>query len=202
MITFWAAIVVLASIGVVGWPLLKGTGGRNRPGFIEDTRVSELLAQKDATLFAISELESDYNMGNLSQNDYRELRQKYEDKAVALMKTVDQLRSEAGLNGVSRLDEEIEAMVSELRAGGDTAEADIEARPSKVPNGKGRRAPTAKSCPGCGARLEAGDLFCFRCGAALNVKCPNCSAAVAFDDRFCSRCGAALNTGGNHRRAG
>ncbi len=199
MITFLAAIVVLASIGMVSWPLVRGIGGRNGPRLVEDTEVSEMLAQKDATLFAISELESDYNMGNLSQGDYRELRQKYEEKAVALLKTVDELRSERGLDTVTSIDEEIESRVSSLRAAKDTGEPDVEAPAAKMPVIKrgGRGKAISKPCPGCGAQLEVDDLFCFRCGAALSAKCPKCSAEVDADDQFCFHCGAALNTGGN-----
>src|SRR3990172_6688163 len=132
MITFVAAIVVLTAIGIVSWPLLRGAGTKRGPALLQDFEVSELLTQKDATLFAINELESDYEIGSLSKNDYQELRKKYEEKAVALIKTVDDLRSERGLDEVSYIDEEIEARVSSLRAARRSTEAIIEARASKL----------------------------------------------------------------------
>ncbi|MDO8567534.1 MAG: zinc-ribbon domain-containing protein [Dehalococcoidales bacterium] len=199
MITFLAALVVFASLGIVVWPLLTGFSGGNRPLSVENSQVSELLAQKDATLFAISELESDYNMGNLSQGDYRDLRQKYEQKAVVLIKTVDELRSESGLDA-SHMDEEIEAKISQLRASGATTETDIEAQVSRLP-AKGWQMATGEVCRNCGAQQDAGDLFCFRCGAALSARCPGCSAAVQPDDRFCGHCGTVLNAGGKARKA-
>lgn len=150
MSTFLAAMMVLAAIGIVSWPLLRGIGAKSRPGLVEDTEVSDLLAQKDATLFAISELESDYEIGSLSQADYQELRQKYEEKAVALIKAVDEMRSERGLQGVNHIDEEIESRVSKLRRAK-------------------RGAPAGKSCPGCGAQIEVDDQFCSRCGAVLST---------------------------------
>ncbi|MFH0941989.1 MAG: zinc-ribbon domain-containing protein [Chloroflexota bacterium] len=181
MITFLAAIMVLAAIGIVSWPLLRGTGAKNGPGLFEDTEVSELLAQKDTTLFAISELESDYEIGSLSQSDYRELRKKYEEKAVALIKTVDELKRARGFQGINHIDEEIEVRVLGLR-------------------GAKKGTPEGKYCPGCGAQFEADDQFCSRCGAALNAKCPGCSAQVSAEDRFCFRCGAALSTAGKRGR--
>ena len=197
MITFFAVIVVLASIGVVSWPLLKGIGRGNGFRLVEDSEVSEALAQKDATLFAINELKSDRETGSLSQSDYQELRQKYEEKAVALLKTVDELRTEHGLDEMSQLDEEIEARVSEMRSTR-TTDRDIEDMVANLRGAKrGREAATDKSCPSCGAPVQPGALFCARCGVALNAKCPGCSSAVGIDDRFCPRCGTALSAGRN-----
>ena len=193
MITFVAAIVVLTAIGIVSWPLLRGEGTKRGPALLQDFEVSELLTQKDATLFAINELESDYEIGSLSKGDYQELRTKYEEKAVALIKTVDELRSESGLGEKSHIDEEIEARVSSLRANRSTTESDIEARVSKLRHAN-KGMPNSISCPACGAQIEFGARFCSRCGITLSMKCPGCSAQVSAEDRFCSRCGKVLTT--------
>ncbi|GEM_PF-2763957 len=193
MSTFLAVIMVLIAIGIVSWPLLRRISLKTRPGLFEDTEVSELLTQKDATLFAINELESDYEIGSLSQGDYQELRNKYEEKAVALIKTVDELRSERGLDVASQIDEEIEARVSSLRAAGSSTEAIIEARVAKLRRANNER-PNGKSCPACGAQVESDAQFCSRCGLTLSMKCPGCSAQVSAEDRFCSRCGTVLST--------
>src|SRR3990167_6152969 len=100
MITFIAVLIMVGSIGVAGWPLLRGIGGSNKSRLVEDMELSEMLAQKDTALLAISEVESDYEMGSLSRNDYEDLRKKYEEKAVGLIKTTEELLSERGLNAV------------------------------------------------------------------------------------------------------
>lgn len=195
MITFLAAIIWLAAIGTVSWPLFRRIGSKTDPGLFEDTEVNELLTQKDATLFAINELESDYEIGSLSKSDYQELRNKYEEKAVAIIKTVDEIRSERGLQEISAFDDEIEARVLNLRAARSTTEADIEARVLKLRR-TNKGTPDGKSCPGCGALLQPDAVFCSRCGVAQSMKCPGCSAQVRAEDRFCLRCGIALsNTG-------
>ncbi|MBI4188464.1 MAG: zinc-ribbon domain-containing protein, partial [Chloroflexi bacterium] len=183
---------VLAAIGIVSWPLLKRIGATNGPGLSEDTEVAELLTQKDAALFAINELESDYEIGSLSQGDYQELRKKYEEKAVALIKTVDELRNERGYDEASRIAEEIEARVSSLRATKNTAEPDIEARVARLRR-EHKVKPDGKSCLACGAQIESGDQFCSHCGAALSRICPGCSAQVSSEALFCFRCGLALS---------
>ncbi len=195
MIIFLAAIMAFTAIGIVSWPLLRKISVKSSPVLLENTEVSELLTQKDAALFALNELKSDYEIGSLSQSDYQELRKKYEEKAVAIIKTVDELRGELGLEVVSQVDEEIEVKVASLRAARNSNKIPVEARVSKL-----RRAsmdkPDGKSCPGCGTTVVPGSLFCSRCGAALNMTCPGCSAPVTMEDVFCSRCGMALSNRG------
>lgn len=196
MINFLAAIVVLGAIGIVSWPILRGINTKNSHG-LEDAEVSELLSQKDAALFAINELQSDYEIGSLSQGDYQELRGKYEEKAVALIKTMDELRAVRGLDEISHIDEEIEARVSSLRRVKNTPEQDIEARVLNLRSTK-KVTPEGKACPGCGAPLQPDAVFCSRCGVALSMKCPGCSAQVRAGDLFCLRCGMALSNTGKH----
>lgn len=174
MITFFAVIIILAAVGIVSWPLLKGTGSRNSAQMVEDSGVSELLAQKDNVLFAINELESDYETGSLSKNDYQELREKYEEKAVGLIKTVDEMKIELGIVETSPVDDEIEVEIARLRRARKTS---------------GNR----DSCSVCGAKIVADALFCSHCGTVLSAKCPSCSAKVKPEDLFCARCGMALS---------
>lgn len=179
MITFVAVLIVLGSIGVAGWPLLKGSAGSKKPGLMEDTKFTEILAEKDAVLLAISELESDYEMGNLSKKDFEELRKKYEEKAFNLIKIADELQGERGLDEISQLDQEIEERVSNLRSRKERPASEV-----------------SKTCLSCGASVLPDDTFCFRCGTALSLKCPHCSRTARQDERFCAACGAALGNGG------
>jgi hypothetical protein len=174
MTFFVVMVMVIASTAAVAWPLFNY---RRKRTPVVDQEVSELLARKDAALLAISELESDFEMGNLSESDYRELRTKYDEQAMALLKAVDKIRGERAFETASRLDEQIEAQVSRLRG---------------VHHGSWERG--REVCPSCSASLPSGALFCPRCGAALEDRCPECSAAVGADDGFCFRCGAALRT--------
>ena len=71
-IMMWMAILVafvlsLAAMAFVVWPLLE-------PGpasvIVEDDRLTELLGRKDAVLKAIKDLEFDYQVGKLSEEDF------------------------------------------------------------------------------------------------------------------------------------
>jgi hypothetical protein len=183
----WGAIVVLAAIGIVVWPLLMKTDSAKRETPAEDSEFSELLAKKDSTLFAINELESDFEMGSLSHSDYEELRKKYEDKALALIRTTDQLRNERQIVGVRDIDREIEQRVSSLRAGAHAKPA-VTKRLTQTP-----LVTPGSACTNCGAPVGSGDAFCSHCGSPLASRCPECAAAIKAGDLFCGRCGASLH---------
>ena len=177
MIEFFVVVMAFTAIGVVAWPLVRKKGDGKEPALVEDTELGELLAQKDAALLAISELEADYEMRNLSQDDYVELRKKYEEQAMALLKSVDELRSKRVIDAANDIDEEIEVLVTRMRGARD-----------------GRKIVSGNTCPKCEAPVLPDAAFCSGCGTALDTRCYACSAAVSADDRFCFQCGAALNT--------
>ncbi len=196
MITFWAALMVLAAVTFVSWPLVGRRVAKTARVVTENGEFGELLAQKDAALFAINELESDYEMGSLSKTDYQELRSKYEEKALSLIKTADEIRNSRNADVAKEIDEEIEEKVAGLRTQGVKAViAQGGLRASRVIG-------TARTCPDCGTQVGPEDDFCFRCGMSLTRKCPNCSAAVGADDRFCAKCGTKLGTAARTRKVG
>ncbi|HYF77559.1 MAG TPA: zinc ribbon domain-containing protein [Symbiobacteriaceae bacterium] len=55
-------------------------------------------------------------------------------------------------------------------------------------------------CPGCGADMVPGTMFCVRCGHPLHPACPECGRQVEPDWAHCGTCGASLGEegGGEH----
>ena len=56
---------------------------------------SDLIERKEAIYAAIKDIEFDYQMGKLSEEDFQELRQQYKDDAVKLLKKIDQKQKKA-----------------------------------------------------------------------------------------------------------
>lgn len=56
-------------------------------------RANELVERKENIYAAIKELEFDYQMGKLSEEDFQELRQQYKQEAVGLLKKIDKIQS-------------------------------------------------------------------------------------------------------------
>ncbi|MBI2955575.1 MAG: zinc ribbon domain-containing protein [Chloroflexi bacterium] len=168
METIVAMILAIITIGFVGYPLLKtNPEDATEPAQEEETVEDELSSQKEATYGAISELDFDHAMGNLSDQDYNELRERYKLKALALMKLIDEAEkaNPPAQSPEPRLDD-----ARQTREGG----------------------ATRTFCSGCGAKAGPDDRFCARCGKPLVSGCPSCGAAYDPGDTFCAGCGQRL----------
>jgi cytochrome c-type biogenesis protein CcmH/NrfG len=55
-------------------------------------RARDLEDRKEAIYAAIKDIEFDYQMGKLSEEDFKELRQQYKDEAVGLLQKIDQIQ--------------------------------------------------------------------------------------------------------------
>jgi HEPN domain-containing protein len=61
----------------------------------------------------------------------------------------------------------------------------------KMPSSMKEQAPTADSCPKCGAEITKDDQFCGSCGERSDrpALCPECKAPLRPNDVFCRKCG-------------
>ncbi|MBI2865453.1 MAG: zinc ribbon domain-containing protein [Chloroflexi bacterium] len=182
-----AFILAVLALAFVGLPLFKE---RKRDGLPEagpswddvDSEADRLLSQKDTALTAIRELEFDHAVGNLSDGDYRELREKYEKRAISLLKTIDDVAAES--NGRGRRAERRDVRAGRSRRGERRQEQEQD---------------QALSCLQCAEPYEQGDRFCRVCGAELGdhleeiPTCPRCGEAFEEGDTFCGGCGLRLN---------
>jgi hypothetical protein len=171
MITVAIALIIMVSVVVVAYPLIRSVPDAGVPfvGLI-DPMLDNLIAQRDSTYAAIKDLEFDHTMGKLSDHDYKILRAKYEGKAVAILQELDSLsatqKSSAGL--LSK-DQVIERQVERLRRGA---------------------ADSVSKCPQCGTPCATGDVFCAKCGTSFRgARCSVCGTRASLGDKFCAKCG-------------
>lgn len=121
-------------------PLSWSTNGRFRG--LEEQRATALEALRD--------LEFEFQLGNLTEEDYQRLRERYSRRAIALLQTVEAADRQ--------LDEEIEEAVQSLRSG--------RVRPASRPG----PARSTTACPRCGTLARASDRFCAACGTSLSER--------------------------------
>ena len=160
-------VLMLAAFSMVGWPLISSSR-RATSEASGSSPWDDLIGQRDAAYAAIKELDFEYDLGNLSDSDYRDLRDRYRSRAASILQSLET------------------AMGS---AGGSKA-ADVPAAPA--PAAPTRARPETPACPSCGQSREAEALYCWSCGARLDRTCSNCDRAVKAGDRFCVGCGADL----------
>lgn len=130
---FAALLALLVIVGLVASPLLEGepVGG-------EDAAPAD---RRDAEIETLREVEFEYRTGKLSEEDYRELRDRHAQAAVRARREVD---------GEGPDSEEGPGAPGGDAPGDDPAD----------------RAPRPQ-CPACGAEARTGARFCSRCGTEL-----------------------------------
>lgn len=89
----YAILLVMAgaALSAVLLPFLRG---QDEPWAetAEERRLRDLTVEKEEMIKGIRELDFDYRSGNLSEQDWRQLRANYEARAAALMQEIDLLQ--------------------------------------------------------------------------------------------------------------
>lgn len=156
-------LVMLLSFTIVGWPLLRASRTTKRDSG-EASPLDDLIGQRDAAYRGIRELDFEYEIGNLSDSDYNELRQRYRSDAAAILQKLDAAMA-----------------------------AEAETPPALVPSSNGDTADPVSApgahCSKCGETVDAEDQFCWSCGTEMVRRCSNCSSIVPADRRYCPGCG-------------
>lgn len=159
METLVAILLAGAVIAYIGYPLFRPRVEDEEQPEAEETKLAEVIAQKESMLAAIAELDFDRAMGNLSEKDYQELRDKYKLRTLALMKKQDELAQA----------EEPSRVVQQMPAGR-TKEV-CSSCGGKISAGDRFCAscgnPVGERCPNCGAEYGSDDVFCANCGQRL-----------------------------------
>jgi hypothetical protein len=81
-------ILAILTALFVGYPLLQKR--QQKVSFALNHRAQELEARKAEIYAAIRDIDFDYRMGKLSQEDYETLREQYKAEAIGMMKQIDQ----------------------------------------------------------------------------------------------------------------
>ncbi len=133
-----AALLALSAALIVLFPLL-GLTREQAEQAAAPTRVSDAAERERLARQALREVEFDYTLGNLATDDYAELRERYEARALTALKSRYQREQE--------LDALIEQQLDALRQRESalTTAAATPARPSAAPAAARRAAQPAAS---------------------------------------------------------
>jgi hypothetical protein len=128
-----AVLAVIALVWVLG-PIRRGVGRDVDP----DSRVEEAVAQKEAALTAIVDIENERELGKLSDADFEVLRAEYEREALAALRALEAAEI---ADEDDRLEAEIAALKAQLGSVSSTA---------TCPECGADRTP-GRPCPTCGS---------------------------------------------------
>lgn len=122
--------------------------------------LEELYAQRDALYRSIKELEFDYRVGKLTDEDYKRFVTELKRQAADVLRRIDEVKA-AQTSVRERLEERIRALRQGTAATMPTAPA---VATVSVEDGE---AQGPRFCPQCGAPVRPGDKFCSQCGTRL-----------------------------------
>lgn len=179
----WLSIglATLISLGALAFVLRPILLGGPTSVLVEDDRLSELLARKDAVLASIKELEFDYNVGKVSQEDLARFDERLRRQAIGLMQQIEKIAPTT-----MALDDQLEREIARLRKTQDARPARVAESPATTPVkaapvGARPAQETAKArfCINCGQPVDPTHNFCGHCGAPIAAVAVNASPAEA-----------------------
>jgi len=152
-------------------PLMKTSSSRIS---LETQEVSSLMAERDRIINALQELDFDFKLGKIPEEDYPVQRADLLQKGASVLKKLDELSpSPEGPGGSpnSRLEKAVALgqaqAVDKLTAGRSKSFTDDEIESMLAARRKTRKTKSAGFCPRCGKPVLTTDLFCPNCGKAL-----------------------------------
>lgn len=164
----------------VGRPLMER---RSTAVTEEEHELSALLAERDRILNALQELDFDYTLGKIPEEDYPAQRTMLLQKGANVLRSIDVHQN--GVDG-HRPEEEAEARIEAAIA----ARRAVAGSPPEAATARARSAPAA---------ITQDDELEGMIAARRRVRqeksagfCPQCGGPVQKSDRFCPKCGTQL----------
>lgn len=149
-----------------------------------DHELSGLLAERDRVLTSLQELDFDYALGKIPEEDYPAQRARMLEYGAGVLRQIDQLQGvEAALPAQDEAEARLEAAIAARRTAG-------ERRAASAANGAGVVSAQVAS-PDDELEVALANRRRSRPGKAAGF-CPNCGSAVQRSDKFCPRCGHPL----------
>lgn len=150
----------------------QGTEGlENNPPDPVIERLKTLQVRKESLYSAIRDIDFDFGLGKLSKEDFEELRLKYRIEASSVLKEIDNISENSGLNTLER---QIEDEIKESRG--------IKNLPAHEEDEIEKEILRLRKTPHTADAVSQNEMNCFSCGSVYGE-----------EDQFCSKCGAKLN---------
>ena len=158
------AILILVAVYLYA-PFVQG---RARRVTEEEHELSALLAERDRVINSLQELDFDYKLGKIPEEDYPTQRSSLLQKGADILRQIDSIAPEP--TSVQDVDARIEKAIAAHRADAsvvmvEVSDEDLEAMISA--RRKGRKERSSGFCPKCGKPIMASDRFCPACGKSL-----------------------------------
>jgi hypothetical protein len=164
LVSIFLALAVAVFVGLYLYaPFLER---RARRVTEEEHELSTLLAERERTLSALQELDFDYKLGKVPEQDYPVQRANLLQKGAEVLRRLDELTPQMTRSDTDAAIER--AIASRRRQGAAGSPTDDEIESLILQRRKGRITKAAGFCPNCGKAVLASDKFCPSCGKGLS----------------------------------
>jgi NADH pyrophosphatase NudC (nudix superfamily) len=135
----------------------------------EEHELSALLAERDRVVNSLQELDFDYKLGKIPEEDYPAQRASLLQSGADILRKIDTIAPEPA--SAQDVDARIERAIAAHRADAPVAKPevsddDLESMISA--RRKGRKEKSSGFCPKCGKPVMVSDRFCPSCGKSLS----------------------------------
>lgn len=170
-----ALLLVIALLLCVSLYLAAPLMKISSPRISQETQeVSSLMAERDRIITALQELDFDFKLGKIPEEDYPAQRAELLQKGAGILQKLDELspspESPSGSSN-SRLEQAVARgqadSAARTSAGKSMRITDDEIESMLAARRKTRKTKSAGFCPRCGKPVLTTDLFCPNCGKAL-----------------------------------
>jgi len=134
----------------------------------EEHELSALMAERDRVINSLQELDFDFKLGKIPEDDYPPQRASLLQKGADILRKIDSLAPQA--TSAQDTEARLERAIAARRADASTttpevSDDDLESMISS--RRKGRTTKSAGFCPKCGKPVMVTDRFCPACGKSL-----------------------------------
>lgn len=164
-IFFTLAILVLVAIYLYA-PFMDR---RARRVTEEEHELSSLMAERDRVINSLQELDFDFKLGKIPDEDYPTQRASLLQKGADILRRIDTLAPQ--ITSSQDADVRIEKAIAARRADAAVTRTEIsddEIESMVAARRKGRKEKSSGFCPKCGKPVMVSDRFCPSCGKSLS----------------------------------
>ena len=165
-----AVLLLFALLLVVGLYLAGPLMGRPARALSQKTlQVSALMAERDRVINALQELDFDYKLGKIPDQDYPAQRAELLRKGAEILRTLDEFQTGAeSRDAESRLESAVAARRADSAEAAPAGLSDDDLESLIASRRKERKEKSAGFCPRCGQPVVVTDRFCPACGKSLS----------------------------------
>jgi NADH pyrophosphatase NudC (nudix superfamily) len=164
-IFFTLAILILVAIYLYA-PFMER---RARRVTEEEHELSTLMAERDRVINSLQELDFDFKLGKIPDEDYPTQRASLLQKGADILRRIDTLAPQ--ITSSQDADARIEKAIAARRADASVVRAEIsddDLESMIAARRKTRREKSSGFCPKCGKPVMVSDRFCPSCGKSLS----------------------------------